>query len=329
MEDSVKIETNRILKSLNLKDKRIIPFKNQDFQKLKAECLKNKKLFEDPLFPAIDKSMFYTQNVPKGTKWKRPFDLTSKPQFIFGTANANDLDQGFIGNCWFIAGCAAIVLVPELFSNVVPNDQSFDTNYAGIFHFHFWYYGEWVDVVVDDRLPVKSDDTLLFCSNREEPDEFWAALLEKAYAKLCGSYENLDGGSTSDALIDMTGGIQEQFEIKNKQSEAEKNEMWQILLKGHQHKSLIGASIAPNPRVREARLNNGLVMGHAYTITKIIAIKLKGKEVRLLRLRNPWGNDVEWKGSWNDNSKEWDQVSEETKKALDYTKQPDGEFWMR
>lgn len=163
---------------------------------------------------------------------------------------------------WFIAGCAAIATVPELFANVVPKDNTIDgSQYAGIFHFHFWYYGQWVDVVIDDRLAVNSSNKLLFCSNKQEPSEFWAALLEKAYAKLCGCYENLDGGNTTDALIDMTGGIQESFEIKEMRSESQKNEIWQILIKSRQHKSLIGSSIAPNPRVKEARLSNGLVMG--------------------------------------------------------------------
>lgn len=108
-------------------------------------------------------------------------------------------DLNFKG--WFIAGCAAIVQVPELFDNVVPGGQHIDgPDYAGIFHFRFWYYGQWVDVVVDDRLPVRGeegDERLLFCSNKQEPNEYWAALLEKAYAKMVGAYENLDGGNTT------------------------------------------------------------------------------------------------------------------------------------
>ena len=70
--------------------------------------------------------------------------------------------------------------MPDLFKKVVPLNQTFDEkNYAGIFHFRFWIYGVWCDVVVDDYLPVWGDDTLAFCSNKEEPNEFWAALLEK------------------------------------------------------------------------------------------------------------------------------------------------------
>ena len=46
-------------------------FKNQDWSILKTEYNKN-KLFEDPLFPAEDKSIFFSQSVPYGIKWKRP-----------------------------------------------------------------------------------------------------------------------------------------------------------------------------------------------------------------------------------------------------------------
>jgi hypothetical protein len=46
------------------------------------------------------------------------------------------IDQGQLGNCWFIAGCAAVTLVPELITKVVPpNQECLGKNYAGIFHF--------------------------------------------------------------------------------------------------------------------------------------------------------------------------------------------------
>jgi len=84
--------------------------------------------------------------------------------------------------------------------------------------------------------------------------------------------------------------------------------------------------------VTEAQTSSGLIRGHAYSITDVKLLDIETPRVRgkvpLLRIRNPWGNEVEWRGSWSDGSKEWDFIDEETKEEIGLTFDADGEFWM-
>ena len=70
----------------------------------------------------------------------------------------------------------------------------------------FWF-GRWIEIVVDDRLPVKKNSPLYMKSACAE--EFWPALLEKAYAKAKGSYELLNHWMPIDGCIELTGGVPE------------------------------------------------------------------------------------------------------------------------
>ena len=110
--------------------------------------------------------------------WKRPHEIVSNPKFIVNGIDPNDLSQGNTGNCWFIAAASSLMTIPSLAKHVIPFDQSFDNTYAGIFHFRFWQFGEWVDVVIDDRLPFSLEtNNLMFCRNSKQQNEFWAPLL--------------------------------------------------------------------------------------------------------------------------------------------------------
>uniref|UniRef100_A0A8C7YYD2 Calpain 9 n=1 Tax=Oryzias sinensis TaxID=183150 RepID=A0A8C7YYD2_9TELE len=263
------------------------------FEQLRQECLQKGVLFEDPDFPAADSSLFFSQTIPVQIQWKRPKEICENPKFIVGGADRTDICQGQLGDCWLLAAIASLTLKKDAMARVVPPDQDFDHNYAGIFHFQFWQHNKWLDVVVDDRLPTVRNRLIMLHSASN--DEFWSALLEKAYAKLNGSYESLKGGSTMEAMEDFTGGVGEIYETKS----APEN-LFSIMKKALDRGSMMGCSID---------------------------LQFRGQTVKLIRVRNPWGQ-VEWNGAWSDNSREWDYIDKKEKDRILQNSLEDGEFWM-
>ncbi|XP_006920519.1 calpain-3 isoform X3 [Pteropus alecto] len=299
----------------------IIGVKEKTFEQLHKKCLEKKFLYVDPEFPPDETSLFYSQKFPIQFIWKRPPEICENPRFIIGGANRTDICQGDLGDCWFLAAIACLTLNERLLFRVIPHDQSFTENYAGIFHFQFWRYGDWVDVVIDDCLPTYNNQLVFTKSNHR--NEFWSALLEKAYAKLHGSYEALKGGNTTEAMEDFTGGVTEFFEIKDAP-----RDMYKIMKKAIERGSLMGCSIDTIVPVQyETRMACGLVKGHAYSVTGLEETLFKNEKVKLVRLRNPWGQ-VEWNGSWSDGWKDWSFVDKDEKARLQHQVTEDGEFWM-
>jgi len=105
----------------------------------------------------------------------------------------------------------------------------------------------------------------------------------------------------------------------------EKQNLWSSLFQAYNKNSMSGCSLTPDPNVKEAKLPNGLVQGHAYTITKLLVDDANNK---LIRIRNPWGNEVEWNGPWSDNSIEWQSLDETSRESIGLVNDHDGEFWM-
>uniref|UniRef100_A0A8C9SLX6 Calpain catalytic domain-containing protein n=1 Tax=Scleropages formosus TaxID=113540 RepID=A0A8C9SLX6_SCLFO len=302
-----------------------VKFCNQDYATLKSQCLQRGRLFEDDAFPASSRSLGFKELGPlspktRGVVWKRPKELCPKPYFIDNGATRTDICQGELGDCWLLAAIASLTLDDEILARVVPPGQDFDQDYAGIFHFQFWQFGDWIDVVIDDRLPTR-DGKLLFVHSSEGA-EFWSALLEKAYAKLNGCYEALSGGTTTEGFEDFTGGISEGYELNKAPPH-----LFKIIKKALGLGSLLGCSIdITSAYETEAVTALKLVKGHAYSLTGAEEVHYQGSTVELVRLRNPWG-EVEWTGPWSDSSEEWNRILPEEKAKLANAAE-DGEFWM-
>uniref|UniRef100_G1R0I6 Calpain-1 catalytic subunit n=1 Tax=Nomascus leucogenys TaxID=61853 RepID=G1R0I6_NOMLE len=297
-----------------------IKYLGQDYEQLRVQCLQSGTLFRDEAFPPVPQSLGYKDLGPNssktyGIKWKRPTwhpgqGTPDSPYRLMCIPPAP-------GDCWLLAAIASLTLNDTLLHRVVPHGQSFQNGYAGIFHFQLWQFGEWVDVVVDDLLPIK-DGKLVFVHSAEG-NEFWSALLEKAYAKVNGSYEALSGGSTSEGFEDFTGGVTEWYELRKAPSD-----LYQIILKALERGSLLGCSIDISSVLdMEAITFKKLVKGHAYSVTGAKQVLPDGEPDPDA---DPWG-EVEWTGAWSDSSSEWNNVDPYEREQL-RVKMEDGEFWM-
>ena len=98
-----------------------------------------------------------------------------------------------------------------------------EINNAGIYLVRFFVNGTETPVIVDDYLPCKNGRPV-FASSRD--DELWVSVLEKAWAKLHGTYARTEGGLPCFACSHLVGVPSESIlhdEIENRE------EFWDML----------------------------------------------------------------------------------------------------
>uniref|UniRef100_A0A8C2ZC89 Zgc:136872 n=1 Tax=Cyclopterus lumpus TaxID=8103 RepID=A0A8C2ZC89_CYCLU len=297
-------------------------FLNQDYKQLKEYCLIQGLRYIDDMFPpdhiSIGEDILSASDLAR-VEWLRPMKIAPDPNFILDGISRFDFGQGILGDCWFLASIGALTFQQNILEQVIPIDQTFDEKYCGIFHFRFWRFGKWVDVVIDDKLPT-INGRMIFVHSKDK-NEFWPALLEKAYAKVCGSYSDMNAGTPAEAMMDFTGGVHMCIQL----SDPPKN-LWQLMCRAGQSSSLISCGTPQGETSDNNILANGLVEGHAYTITGVKQTMSHGKQVNLVRLWNPWGKG-EWTGDWSDGSSLWQTLSANDRDHC-LTVADDGEFWM-
>lgn len=194
--------------------------------------------------------------------------------------------------------------------------------------------GEWHTITIDDTFPTIGRDFLAYLKAARR--SLWGPLIEKAAAKLWGSYEALAGGNFAEAFNMLTGFPVERISIAalkvpkmravppgaaahpadqvegferyvqhwhEEHPEGEEGglqDLYGKLVSFRCDGFAIGAStqIQPDDALYAEARSKGIQCAHAYGVLDVRYVSFNEEEVALVKLRNPNGVGL-WTGSWS------------------------------
>ena len=255
----------------------------------------------------------------------RPSDSLDKfSKSIFGdhALNAHSVGQGYLSDSDFASVLAALAENPKVVRNLLSPGEF---NPEGMYSVALCDSGEWKTYFIDDVFPGDLSEPV-FTKNNDHG--IWVGLLEKAYAKLLGSYQAIGESNMLTMLATFTGAPCERIELEAEYAIADNRELlWNYLtqLKGRENlilatfrgKTRAEGELKPDPR--------GNRKPYSFAVLDVRTANLPdGSLERFVRLRNRWGAHVE--GQWLHDSKNW---TPELKKTVGY--QDEGhhnELWL-
>jgi calpain-15 len=100
-----------------------------------------------------------------------------------------DIAQGKFGNCYFLSALAAIV---ENYPELVYRLFVLEKNPSHIFGVCLFIDGIWKTIALDGCFPISEGKK--FYGAQPHHSEIWVLLIEKAWAKIYKTYENIHSG---------------------------------------------------------------------------------------------------------------------------------------
>jgi len=230
----------------------------------------------------------------------------------------DDICQGYLGDCWLLSSIACLAEFPEaVYELFITKEVTEDGQYT--LKLFDPEADEWIEVTIDDYVPCSiGGDSPLFTSANS--GEMWVPLLEKAVAKMFGSYAAIEGGYSFYAFQILTGDAVQSAQVGDDGwdmvswtydratdecggemvDSISAEEMFEKLWVADQNKWIMGAGTdGVDESTAEGGINEGggLVDGHAYSV--IAVYKNDDIGAKIVRIRNPWGK-FEWDGAYSD-----------------------------
>lgn len=167
-----------------------------------------------------------------------------------------------------------------------------------------------------------------------DKNEVWLPFLEKAYAKLHGSYEALHTGSICEAFMDCTGGSVTKLPLLASASDAQVEEfdklaVWKRCLNDWKLKNIVCVQLTELSTAQGDMTNRGILKNRLYSI---VYMKKVGANL-FVKLKNIWGRGA-WNGHWGNDDSKWEEYDQiESTLKMDVNAEfdrsgRDGCFWM-
>lgn len=262
----------------------------------------------------------------------------------------SDIQQGKLGNCWFLSALSVIATREDLIDNIVVSRDIPD---RGEISFRLFLDGDWRIVTVDNQLPCSSDSPQGLLFAKSYSSQLWVPFLEKAYAKAHGGYAAISGGEISEAFLDLTGAPCETVDFNDEVFSSEL--LWLRLKQWTAEGFPVGCATAESGEgivgmhaysILEVRELDNARLGHQRAMTDYIHLDADARGgsskwcfvgedkdgsnwgcdgiVRLVKIRNPWGKR-EWQGAFAKGDSLW---TRKLKIELEQVDKDNGEFWM-
>ena len=310
-----------------------------EFEKVYQNALRTGRNFVDPAFlPSASSLMEPFSNHSSDwakLKWLRPHEFLKGRICIFNSLDdvditktlrkdqhiqIDDVFQGQLEDSHFLSCLSSMARNPSRIRNLFISKQVNPT--CGVYCVKICFEGIWQAVFVDDYFPcISAAKGPCFAKSKKGENELWVLILEKAWAKLLGSYEKMEFGESREVLRDLTGAPTKVVPIVT----SDEMDILRQIVAGVKENYIMTARSREKKGLYNTKKRREMFQSHSYSLISIH--QLKGDI--LIKLRTPYGVG-EWMGAWRDDDPVWNTISANDKEIVGYIRNnSDGIFFMR